>query len=261
MRSGKTDLVSFLPIQKICNPSCQFVISYHESAARGFAKPIKKLPMKTKFIVAAMSIAALATSGAQTFVLDSPVLLTSAIRTQGADTTVTKNGVTVVTKRLKKQRFNNVEILTAMLDRSLITGSTGDWSLAYLSNESGVGGIYAKKAGVTPVAVPSDLLTLPVFGPSVTTGHETTGPKGYSFLGTTEIASSTITVDGIPASGIATNGIRTINATIKGTLYQLDTVSTTMTFTGGMKGDDGDSILDGIIVIGKANVSKLTTLP
>lgn len=217
--------------------------------------------MKSTSIIAAISLAALTSAGAQTFVLDSPVIVTSSIRTQGDDETTTKKGTTIIVKSLDHRRFNNRQIVARMIERELLTGSPEDWKLAYLSDETGKGGIYAKKSGTTPVAVPADLLTLPAFGPSITTGRETTGPNGSTYVGTTEISSATISVDGIPATGLATNGIRTITATIKGTTYQLETVSTTMTFTGGIDGTPSDSILDGVIVIGSAKVSELKELP
>ncbi len=217
--------------------------------------------MKSTSIIAAVSLAAFTSAGAQTFVLDSPVVITSSIRTQDADETTTRKDTTVVVKSLDQRRFNNRQIISRMIERALLTGSAEEWKLAYLSDETGKGGIYAKKSGATPVAVPADLLTLPVFGPSVTTGRETTGPNGGTYVGTTEISSATITVDGIPAAGLATNGIRTITASIKGITYQLETVSTTMTFSGGIDGTPSDSILDGLIVIGSAKVSELKKLP
>jgi hypothetical protein len=222
-------------------------------------------------IIAALLMAVCSSALAQTFVLDSPVTITSTFRSQGPDVTTTKKGVTIVTKTIETQRFNNAEIINIMIDRSLLSGGVADWSLVYLSNESGEGGIYAKKADLLPVFVPGDLVTLPSFGASITTGATATGPNrathsGTVYTGTTDIAHATILVDNIPASGIATNGIRTITATLKGILYKIDTVSTTMTFTAGIQGASiegtpSDSILTGTIVIGNAKVSTLEKLP
>ena len=217
--------------------------------------------MKTTSVIAAMAMAIVTSAGAQTFVLDSPVIVKSKILTQGADEIVTRRDTSILVKSIDGRAFTNRQILERMIELGLLSGSASEWKLAYLSNETGVGGLYAKKTDATPVPVPADLLTLPAFGPSIVTGRETTGPKGATYVGTTEIASATISVDGIPASGHATNGIRTITATIDGVKYQLETVTTTMKFTGGSDGETSDSLVDGTIIIGKAEVSDLSELP
>lgn len=217
--------------------------------------------MKLNTILAAVSLAVIPCAGAQTFVLESPVFITSTIRTQGADETTTISGSTVTVKSIEKRPFNNPHIIKRMMERALLTGIAEDWKLTYLSDETGKGGFYARKSNARPVAVPADLISAPAFGPSIMTGSETTGPQGTNYVGTTEISAATISVDGIPASGLSTNGIRTITATIEGVTYQLETVSAIMNFTGGMEGTPSDSILRGVITMGSAKVSTLKTLP
>jgi hypothetical protein len=223
--------------------------------------------MKTILAIAtAVLLATLGSARAQSYVLESPVILASSIITQGTDAvTHSPRLATTVTKRLVTTPFTNREVLAIMLERALITGSSSEWTLVYLQDDQAAGGAYArKKASPTdpaPVAVPADLLTLPAFGPSVIRGKEVTTQGGATFAGTTELALATCTVNGVPVSGLATNGIRTWTATIQGTAYQLDTVSTTLAFHGGQDGDPSDRLVTGRIVIGSAKLSPLPTLP
>lgn len=217
--------------------------------------------MKTTSAITAIALAFIASAGAQTFVLDSPVIIQSRILTQGPDETVTRRGNTVLVKSTERRLFGNLQILERMIELGLLSGSASQWKLVYLSDETGAGGLYAKQSGTTPVAVPAELLTLPVFGPSIMTGRETTGPNGVTYVGITEIAAASISVDGIPAAGHATNGIRTVTTTLDGVRYQLETVTTSMTFTGGSEDTPSDRLVDGSIAIGKAELSELDELP
>ena len=188
--------------------------------------------MKTASILS-IALGLLAFSGstarAQNYVLESKVALVGSITTQGAETTTTLNNGTVV-KRLHAdvKPFTNTQVLAEMETRGLIGSSTSGWGLVYLSDSAGTGGIYASKSGVLPVAVPADLVTLPVYGSSLATGTETTNPNGNTFVGNTEIALATATVHGQPVSGVAANGVRTLAVTVKGVSYQVNEVSGTM---------------------------------
>lgn len=213
------------------------------------------------------SLASLVSAQAQTYVLESPIAVAASIMTQGSDT-VTRSSArgTVTTKRLITTPFTNREVLGAMLSRGLITGSASDWILVYLEDEAGQGGAYARKKQPailpTPVAVPADLLTLPVFGPSLSRGTHIASTHGMmTFQGATDVALATCTISGIPASGLANNGLRTLVATLQGVTYQLDTVTTTLAFEGGIDEDPSDRLIKGMIVVGSARLSPLPALP
>jgi hypothetical protein len=199
---------------------------------------------------------------AQTYVLESKVGLVGTVSTQGTQVTATsRNGTQVKRLQVVVTPFSNREVLTEMQTRGLIGTSTSGWSLVYLADASGAGGIYASKSAAIPVAVPADLLTVPVFGQALQTGTETTNPNGNTFVGVTEIALATATVHGQPVSGLARNAVRTATVTVQGAPYRLDTVSTTISFTGGGTGSKGIEIVRGTIRIGSAKVSTLTKLP
>lgn len=220
--------------------------------------------MKTILCIAATLVVVLnpgSRASAQTSVLESPVVLTSTVLTQGTDTVKkTLFGVTITTKNIKSTPFTNREVLAEMLKRSLITGtSTTGWSLVYLLDDAGNGGIYARKTAVTPVAVPADLLTLPVFGPSIKGGTSVTTTFGVSASGSSEIAFAAATVNGIPVSGLATNGKHTI--TLKNSGKTIDAVTTAMTFDGGVDGTPSARLAKGVLAVGSAKVSTLTALP
>lgn len=225
---------------------------------------MKSLPILSAALL--LSLAAAGSSSAQTFVTESRILLTSTIYTQASDSiTRTRDGGTLTTRRLVETPFTNRQVLEAMISRGLLAGVTSDWSLVYLQDESGAGGPYAKSkttgdGAPAPVAVPSDLLTLPSFLASATRGTELTNARG-TFVGETEIAYAECAIDGIPATGMASNGIRTLTLNIDGTGVQIDTVTTTMGLHGGEEGDPSDRLLKGVLTIGKATLSNVDTLP
>lgn len=200
---------------------------------------------------------------AQDYVLESRVTLTASVLTQGPDASVTtvKGGTTITTKRIITSPFNNHEVLAAMAQGGLIAGSLHDWNLFYLADSKGTKGVYARKAGGDPVPVPVSLLTLPVFGPKVSGGMTVAGPKGSSFNGINEVSYSTASVNGVPATGLASNSVQTITFTRNGISKEADVVSTTMTFAGGASDANGDRLVKGVIVVGSATLSTLTSLP
>jgi hypothetical protein len=212
-----------------------------------------------------IAAAALAVAAhAQTYVLQSPVIITGSILTQGPDNTVSlqgNRGTVIRTKSIARAPFSNRQILDTMIERKLIEGNALDWRLVYLTDETGAGGAYATKNVGTPVAVPADLLTLPVFGASLLRGTEVKTASGNTFVGQTELAVATATVKGVNVSGLATNGIRTLNITIGGVAYQIDSVRTSLSFQGGVKGNVSDMIVTGFLTIGEPVVTKLTELP
>lgn len=222
----------------------------------------------TLAVATLLSLASLVSSAqAQSYVLESPIAVAAGIMTQGTDSvTRTSTRGTMTTKRLVTTPFTNREILATMLSRGLITGLASDWILVYLEDEAGQGGAYARKKQPAilpaPVAVPADLLTLPVFGPSLSRGTQIAATQGMmSYQGATELALATCTIKGIPASGLASNGLRTLVATIQGVTYQLDTVSTTLAFEGGIDEEPTDRLVKGTIAIGNAKLSPLPALP
>ncbi len=213
--------------------------------------------------ISALSLGSLAAS-AQTYVLESKVALAATVTTQGTTVTTTgPKGTQVDRLKVDVKPFTNKEVLSAMQARGLIGNSTSGWTLVYLSDNNAAGGIYASKSGVlpAPVAVPSDLITLPAFGQSLKTGTETKGANGSTFVGNTEVALATATVHGQAVAGLATNGVRTATLTVRGVPYQVDTVSTAISFTGGGTGANGTEIIRGTLGIGSAKVSTLTALP
>lgn len=198
---------------------------------------------------------------AQTTVVESPVVLTATIMTQGAESSKAGLfGVTLTTKNIKAVPYTNREVLAEMLARSLLTGSTTvtGWSLSMLKNEAGVGGLYARKAGFSPVAVPADLLTLPTFGPSIKGGTTVTTPFGVSANGTSEIAMSTASVSGVPVSGLSTNGKHTVTLSASKTI---EVVTCAMTFAGGVEGTPSARLVKGVLAIGKAKAATVSSLP
>lgn len=217
---------------------------------------------KSSILAIAFSILCLGSAQAQNYVLESKVALLGTITTQGTEVTTTaRNGTEVKRLQVVVKPFTNREILATMQTRGLIGASTSGWTLVYLEDASANGGIYATKSGVLPVAVPADLLTLPVYSHSLQTGTETKNPNGTTFVGVTEIALATASVHGQPVSGLASNGVRTLSVVIQGTPFLIDTVTSMMNFTGGGTGTAGTEIVKGSIAVGSAKVSTLTTLP
>ncbi len=200
---------------------------------------------------------------AQNYVLESQVVLTGTVLTQGPDASVTtvKGGTTITTNRIINTSFTNREVIAAMISRSLIAGPSSGWGLASLVDATGKGGLYAEKSGAQPVAVPADLLTLPVFGPAVYGGMTVTAPVGGDFSRTSSIAFATTSVNGIPASGLANNASTTSSFTIQGQARDLTTVTTTLNFTGGTTGIGGSRLVKGVVTIGSAKPSTLAALP
>ena len=200
---------------------------------------------------------------AQNYVLESQVVLTGTVLTQGPDASVTtvQGGTTITTNRVINTSFTNREVIAAMLARSLMAGPSSGWGLVSLADASGRGGIYAEKSGAQPVAVPADLLTLPIFGPAVYGGMTVTAPVGGDFSRTSSIAFATVTVDGIAASGLANNTQATSSFTMEGRAQDVNTVTTTMNFAGGTTGTGGSRLVKGVITIGSAKLSALTALP
>lgn len=221
--------------------------------------------MKTSSILAvAFSVITLGSSlaQAQNYVLESSVAVLGTVTTQGTEKITTgPRGTEVKRLQVMVKPWTNREILTEMNTRGLLGGSTSGWSLVYLQDASAQGGIYARKSGVVPVAVPLDLVTLPTYSVTLQTGTETKNPNGSTFVGLTEIAVAEASVRGLTVNGLATNGVRTLTVAAQGQTYLVDTVSSLMSFTGGGAGTNGTEILKGSIAVGTAKVSAITTLP
>lgn len=199
---------------------------------------------------------------AQSFVTESPVTITGTVLTQGSDN-ISRSvlGVSVTVKKVVSTPFTNREVLNNLLARDLITGSISGWSLVFLSDDTRAG-IFARKAGTSPVAVPADLLTLPAFGAALDTGIEVKGPNGSALSGAGQVALATCSVNNIPVSGFATNGTYVLTATINGKNVAGTGTVTTLNFTGGHVDDaNGDTLVKGVFVIGKGKVSSLASLP
>lgn len=222
--------------------------------------------VSTLALATLLSIAGPGSGLAQTYVLESPIAVAASIMTQGTET-ATRNMTrgTVMTMRFATTPFTNRDVLAAMLTRGLITGAASDWTLLYLEDDAGQGGAYARKKQAVlpsdPVPVPTDLLTLPVFGPSISRGAGVVIPGGTTVQSAGEMAYATCTINGIPVSGLASSGVRTLNPTIQGTAYQLDTVTTMLAFTGGIDGEPSDRLIKGSIVVGSAKLSPHPMLP
>ena len=215
-------------------------------------------------VVALLLFGLLASAKAQNYVLESQVFLTGTVLTQGPDASVTtvRGGTTITSNRIISTSFTNREVLAAMISRSLIAGPSAGWSLVYLVDAGGNGGPYAQKSGLEAVAVPADLLTLPVFGAKVSGGMTVTAPVGGNFTRNSSTAFATTSVDGIPASGLANNTSSTATITVQGQTHEIDAVTTTMNFAGGVTDNGGSSrLVKGVIAIGSAKLSTLTVLP
>ncbi len=220
--------------------------------------------MKTSSIFAVLlSVFTLGSSlaQAQNYVLESSIAVLGTVTTQGTEkTTAGPRGTEIKRLQVVVNPWTNRDILAEMNTRGLLGGSTSGWSLVYLQDATEKGGIYARKTGVVPVAVPADLVTLPTYSAALQTGTETKGSLG-TFVGITEIAVAEATVRGLIVRGLATNGVRTLTVTVQGQNYLVDTVSSVMQFAGGGAGTTGTEILKGSIAVGSAKVSTITTLP
>lgn len=220
--------------------------------------------MKSSFIFAvAFGILALGFSQAraQNYILESNIAVLGTVTTQGtAKITTGPRGTQVKRLQVGIKPWTNREILAEMNTRSLLGGSTSGWSLVYLQSASDQGGIYARKSGFVPVAVPQDLVTLPTYSVTLQTGTETIGANG-TFVGVTEIAVAEASVRGLTVNGLASNGVRTLTVTAQGQTYLVDTVSSVMNFSGGGTGINGTELVKGSIAVGTAKVSTITTLP
>lgn len=198
---------------------------------------------------------------AQNYVLESSIAVLGTVTTQGTEQiTAGPRGTEIKRLQVVVKPWTNREILAEMNTRGLLGGSTSGWSLVYLQDAAEQGGIYARKSGGVPVAVPPNLVTLPTYSAALQTGTETTGSLG-TFVGITEIAVAQATVRGVTVSGLATNGVRTLTVTAQGQSYLVDTISSVMPFAGGGAGTSGTEILKGSITVGSAKVSTITTLP
>ncbi|MDB6137277.1 MAG: hypothetical protein JWO94_349 [Verrucomicrobiaceae bacterium] len=188
---------------------------------------------------------------AQEFVTERSVLLTATILSQGPDASVTTlNGDTTITsKRVISTPFGGRELLGMMQGRQLIGGPVTGWGLVFLTDADGKGSLFAHKEGELPIPVPGDLLTVPDFVAKVTTGMTVAGPEGGTFGGLAETAFATLTVSGVPVSGLANSGLGK-NDVSRG--VSPDSATTTLTFAGGIFNADGDRIVKGVIVIGSS---------
>jgi len=219
---------------------------------------MKAISLFTGLFLAVGSIAAQAQT---TYVTQSPVFLAASISTQGTSTTNTNsNGTEVVTQKINTVPFGNREVLAAMISSQLLTGKPSDWQLVYLVDSSGNAGFYAQKSSVTPVAVPATLLTLPVNAVTLNGGTTKTSSTGVVTPNTTELSYSSITVNGIPASGLSNTQTTTFNAKISGTPTSIQSVSTEFSFSGGVA-TPAATIIQGGISIGFGILSPITALP
>ncbi len=200
---------------------------------------------------------------AQSYVLESQIVVTGSVLTQGPDASVSTihGGTTITTNRVVNTSFTNREIISAMLTRKLIPSPVTGWNLVYLVDGTGTGGPYAQKTGQTAVAVPADLLTLPVFGPKVSGGMTVTAPSGGSFVSSNVTALATASISNVPACGLATSVSSTATITVDGKSRDINTLNTTLNFVGGTSDASGSRLVKGVLTVGSAKLSTLTTLP
>jgi hypothetical protein len=220
--------------------------------------------MKTTLLslVAAVFTLGLSQANAQNYVLESSIAVIGTVTTQGTEKTTTgPRGTQIKRLQVNVKPWTNREILAEMNTRSLLGGSTSGWSLVYLQDADSQGGIYARKSGVVPVAVPADLVTLPAYSIALQTGTETTHANGSTFVGVTEIAVAQATVRGHSVNGLASNGVRTLTVVSEGNTYLVDTVSLVMNYSGGGSTSSANEIVKGRIAIGAAKVSTIAALP
>ena len=214
-------------------------------------------PVTAIFLALAMAASALA----QDFVSERSVRLSAMIFTQGPDASVTTvtSGTTITTKRVVTTTFGNRDLLGMMIGRQLIPAPLADWDLIFLADKTGTGRFYAGKAGLPPVLVPADLLTVPEFGAKVAGGMTVTGAEGGNFGGLTETSFASLAVGGVTASGLATSG--GANNGDQGHSVSPDSATTTLTFAGGAVDADGDRLVKGVIVIGSAKSITMDAVP
>ena len=203
-----------------------------------------------------LAVGSMAAQAQTTYVTQSQVFLSASISTQGTSTTTTTtNGSTVVTQHINTVRFGNNEVLAAMISSSLITGKPGDWQLMYLVDSTGNAGFYAQQTGVTPVAVPATLLTLPVNAVTLTGGSTSTSSTGTVTPNTTDFSYASITVNGL--SSTQTSSFKDHHT---GTTTQVPTVTTEFSFSGDVATPTA-TIIQGSLSIGFGRLSQLKELP
>jgi len=219
---------------------------------------MKAIPLFTSVFLVLGSLAAYAQT---TYVTQSSVFLYASISTQGAtSTTTSSNGSTVVTDHIKTVPFGNREVLAAMISSQLITGKPSEWKLVYLVDSAGNAGFYAQQNGVTPVAVPATLLTMPSNTVTLNGGSTKTSSTGVVTPNTTGYSYSSITVNGISASGLSSTQTSSFKAQLSGAATQIPTVTTEFGFSGGVA-TPAATIIQGGITIGFGRLSPLTALP
>lgn len=216
--------------------------------------------MKASFSLVTAFFLALTTAGsalAQEFTAARSVRLSATILTQGPDASVTtvNGGTTITTKRVVTTSFGNRDVMGMMIGRQLIAGPVTGWELIYLADPMGTGNFYAVKANQAPVVVPADLLTVPEFGAKVSGGMTVTGAEGVNFGGISETAFATLSVGGVPASGLATG------SGDQGHTVSPESTTTTLTFAGGAVDGDGDRLVRGVIVIGSSKALQPVSVP
>ena len=215
------------------------------------------LSMKFSLLVAACLLLGWLTSSALAdgFVSESPVTLNATILTQGADASLTtvQSGTTITTKKIVATTFGNHEILSAMLTNNLIAAPIQGWSLVLRVDTAGNAGLFASKHGAAPVLVPAEWLSMPDFGPRVSGGITVTGKDGKAFGGLSETAFATLSVNGVPASGLATSLPENPQAKHPASS---GTGKTVLTFAGGMENEAGSQIVKGTL-----EFSSATTAP
>ena len=195
-------------------------------------------------VLAAMTLPSLG----QEYVSESAVTLNATILIQGADASVTtvEGGTTITTKKVVSVPYTNRDLLTEMETARLISSPLQGWNLVLRVDSTGVGGLYVRKLGSEPVAVPAELLTLPEFGARVAGGITVRGAEGTSFGGLSETAFATLSVRGIPASGLA-------SSTMANTDPSRGPVSTSgmtaLTFAGGVEDAGGSRLVSGSLEI------------
>ncbi len=194
---------------------------------------------------------------AQEYVSESPVTLNATILIQGADASVTtvEGGTTITTKRVVSIPYTNRDLLADMEAAKLVMAPLQGWSLVLRVDSMGVGGLYVRKLGSEPVAVPPELLTLPEFGARVAGGITVSGVEGKTFGGLSETAFATISVRGVPASGLA-------SSTMGNTDPSRGEVSTSgmtiLTFAGGTVDAGGSRLVKGSLEISSDKSAPVT---
>lgn len=213
-------------------------------AVRGHETPTHIRFMKP-FVFPLLALAGLATAHGQVAKPGSisPVLFESTLTTENPPTTANVQGGVRKTFTTSSVRFINRDILEAMRTASLLDGTLTGWMIQRLADPSGVGNLYATKAGKPAVLVPAGLLTQPVAQGTATNGTEFTPTGGIAKPSLFRRTHATLNVRNGASTGFGSQSIKAGNFKSGTTTTQVQLMTENFNVTG--KSGTGTGIVTG----------------